>query len=348
VSSEPGAGQKALCLSAIKLLGRIDEAMKEYDSAIAIFPWEPALVCGRADVLRTIGRYEEAAASYKAAIASFPYNPIPYCGYADTKKDAGEIEEALRAYDEAIERFKSEHRCRTGRANVLRQAGRYGEALQAMDRNVRDFPYDLYSLMARANLLKLLGSHSDALDAYQTIIDRRDDYAPAKYGKAAVHISLRQFSEADRLLPKGKPNTLSEWVGFHIRGMMYLKKGELDHAINIFQEGAAQNPFHRERLFFETSLAAAKIQSRQFSQAVDLVNVSDDPVSEVLRIHGLAALGRSNEALAVYSAANDNAPPPVIRLRNAIAARFGLTESNSKPEEQWIFEQETEVLLQAA
>jgi tetratricopeptide (TPR) repeat protein len=332
----------------LKLLGRVDEAMKEYESAIVAFPWESPLACGKADVLRTMGRYEEAAVCYRKAMVDYPYEPIAYCGYADTKRDAGEIEEALRAYDEAILRFPSEHRCRTGRANVLRQAGRFDEALQAIDRNVRDFPYDLYSLVGRANLLKLLGLHSDALDAYQMIINRRQDYAPAKYGKAAVHISLKEFGEADRLLPKGKPGTLSEWIGFHIRGMMHMKKGELDDAIRIFEEGVQHNPFHRQRLFFETSLAAARIRIRQFSRAADLVKAGDDPVSEVLRMHSLAALGKSHEALLVYSAANDNAPPPVIHLREAVAARFGLKRSNSPPDEQWILDQETEVLLQAA
>lgn len=333
---------------ALKLLGRIDEAMQEYDSAIAAFPWQPALISGKADVLRTAGRYEEAAACYRSAMVNFPNEPVSYCGYADTKRDAGEIEDALQAYDDAVQRFRSDHRCRTGRANVLRQAGRYEEALQAMDRNVRDFPYDLYSLMGRANLLKLLGSHSDALEAYQTIIDRRRDYAPAMYGKAAVHISLRQFGEADSLLPKNNPTTLSEWVGFHIRGMMHLKKGELADAVRIFDEGVARNPYHKQRVFFKTSLAAAKIRLGQFSQAIDLADAPDDPVAQVLRMHSLAALNRSNEALAVYSAANDNVPPPVIRLRDAIAARFGLSISDNRPGEQWILDQEAEVLLQAA
>ncbi len=165
---------------------------------------------------------------------NYPYEPVTYCGYADTKRDAGEIEEALRVYDQTISRFPLDNRCRTGRANVLRHAGRFEEALQAMDSNVHDFPYDLYSLAGRANLLKLLGSHAAALQAYQAIIDRRPDYSPARFGKAAVHIALREFGEADRLLPKGKPTTASEWVGFHIRGMMHMRKGELDDAVRIF------------------------------------------------------------------------------------------------------------------
>ena len=104
-----------------------------------------------------------------------------------------------------------------------------------MDKNVQDFPYNLYSLVGRANLLKLLGFQKDALEAYQTIIERRPDYAPAKYGKAAIHISLGQFAEAQKLLPHGFPGTLTEWVGFHIRGMMHLRRGEVGEAIKILK-----------------------------------------------------------------------------------------------------------------
>jgi tetratricopeptide (TPR) repeat protein len=231
----------------LKLLGRLDEALREYETAISLFPHNAYLFTGRADVLRAFGRYEEAATAYRTAIRDFPFEPIAYCGYGDTLRDAGDVEGALRAYDQALTRFPSDQRCRTGHANVLRYAGRFEEALQAIDRNVRDFPYDLYSLTGRANLLKLLGHHRQAIEAYQMIIDRRPDYESAKYGKAAVHVALRQFDEADRLLPKGKPTSLSEWVGFHIRGMMHLKKGEVDAAIKIFEEGMRDNPFHRQR-----------------------------------------------------------------------------------------------------
>ena len=47
----------------LKLLGRVDEALEEYEAAISKFPYDAPLLCGKADVLRTMGQYEEAAAT---------------------------------------------------------------------------------------------------------------------------------------------------------------------------------------------------------------------------------------------------------------------------------------------
>jgi hypothetical protein len=88
-----------------------------------------------------------------------------------------------------------------------------------------------------------------------------------------------------------------------------LKQGKLEEAIRIFEDGRKQTPFYRQRMFFETSLAAVRVRARQFLDAVELVRSSNNPISQVLHMHSLAALGRSQAALSAYSAVNDNAPP---------------------------------------
>ena len=65
-------------------------------------------------------------------------------------------------------------------------------------------------------------------------------------------------------------------------------------------------------------------------------------------MHSFAAMGKVDLAVAIYAAENDNAPPPVVRLRDAIAARYGFKSLTDAPDERWILDQETEVLLQAA
>ena len=70
---------------------------------------------------------------------------------------------------------------------------------------------------------------------------------------------------AAELLPRESPATSSDWIGYHIRGMMYLKSGDVENAIAVFTWGVQQNPFHRERQLFEAGLAAAKIRKGEFS-----------------------------------------------------------------------------------
>jgi tetratricopeptide (TPR) repeat protein len=204
------------------------------------------------------------------------------------------------------------------------------------------------SWLGRANLLRLLGDSEEAIKAYDVLIERRPDYGVAQYSKAAVLVILKRFDEAEALLPKGEPATSSEWVAFHIRGMMHLKAGEIDRAHKIFEHGLLRNPFYRERRYFERALAATKIRMKRFQEAAELVRGKQEESAQLLSLHSLAELGRMAEARAAYRAVNDDAPSPVIRLRDELAARFRIVERRPQASLQWVFEQETEVLLQAA
>jgi tetratricopeptide (TPR) repeat protein len=332
----------------LKLLGRLDEALSEYEVAATTFPYESIPICGKADVLRTMGRYADAVEVYQQAVKKFPFQPVAYTGQADTIRDSGDVAEAIRLYEVAVSHFPQNVRIRSGRARALQAARRFEDALQAFDRNVRDFPYDLYSLVGRANLLRLLGYDDEALKAYDAIIERRPDYVAARNGKAAVLILLKRFVDADLLLPRENPKTSSEWVGFHIRGMMYLKAAKIDEALEVFLHGIQKNPFHRERVLFETGLAMAKLRKKEFSEAVHLVQSLDGPIHHLIKLHSFAELGAVEKALNAMEAVNDNEPPNLVYLRDAIATKFGLKHSKMSRDDNWIFDQEAEAVLRAA
>jgi tetratricopeptide (TPR) repeat protein len=332
----------------LKITGRLDEALADYEDAIRTFPEDPVLVCGRADVLREQGRYDQALAAYFEAMKLFPYEPTAFSGYAEVLKDQGNLEEALSEYDGAIEKFPQERWCRNGRASVLRNYGRLEDALKAYDDNVRDFPYDLISLSGRANLLKCLGYYDEALKAYDVVIPRRSDYAMARVAKAAIYVILGQFDEADKLLPTSLPYTNAEWIAFHIRGMMHLKRNQFQEAIGIFIKGALQVPFYRERDYFQNALAVANIRMKNFTEALQAVKQSSGAIAQVLQIHCYSELGMQDAATAVFAAMNDNVPPSVLLLRDELAATYKLTDALPRHTPSWLAETEIEVLLQAA
>ena len=312
------------------------------------FPHEPVLLSGKADVLRTMGRYEDAVEVYASAVERFPFEPAAFNGYAETVRDIGDISGALRIYEVAVNKFPQDVRVRSGQAKTLQVAGRYADALQAFDKNVRDFPYDLFGLTGRANLLRLLGRYNDAVEAYEAIIVRRPDYAAARNGKAAVLILLGKLDLADAMLPRENPTTSIEWVGYHIRGMMYLKSGNIEDAIKVFTYGIQKNPFHRERSLFESGLAAAKIRIREFEPAARLLEQTSGVIAKLLQMHSFAAIGNIDRAKAAMLAVNDNEPPGVVHLREALATKFSLKPGGADRGDAWILNQEAEILLQAA
>ena len=64
--------------------------------------------------------------------------------------------------------------------------------------------------------------------------------------------------------------------------------------------------------------------------------------------HAYAALGRFDSARRELKAINDNSPPPLLELRDEIAAHFKLVDLLPKQALHWLLDRESEVLLQAA
>ena len=332
----------------LKNLGELEASLDAYDEVIGRFPFEAIPVCGRADVLHSLGRLHDALAVYRDARERFPYDPAVYSGLGEVYRELENFDAALVAYGEGKERFAHESKIRNGYANVLRSAGRFQEALQEYDRIVREFPYDLVSLSGRANMLKALGYYGAALEAYDVVLARRPDYSYARYAKAAIYVIQSEFDKALELIPNRIPKTPPEWVAFHIRGIIHLRKGEYETALDIFTKGVLECPFHQNRRYFENALAATKVRLSRFQEAINHIRQTDTVISHLLMLHSYSALGRVEEARQEFAAVNDNSLPPLVELRDEIAAQFRLVDLLPKQTRDWLVDRESEVLLQAA
>jgi tetratricopeptide (TPR) repeat protein len=331
-----------------KELGELEIALSRYDDVIARFPTEAIGYCGRADVLREQGNFEDALTVYAKAIDKFGFDPSPYSGRAETLRDWGRLDEALEAYSCAVNRFPYEPYLRNGRANLIKFMGDLQLALQAYDQNVRDFPYSLFALTGRANLLKELGKYQEALNAYDDIVAKRAEYKAARYAKAAVLTIMGRVEEAKALLPEGEPRTKDEWVAYHIRGMIHLRAGELEQALDIFTHGLLRVQFRKQRAYFHTALAAAKLSQNQYKEALNYVKDQDGPVANLLEMHSAAALGQHELAMECYTNLLDDPRENVLVLSEEIARRFGLAKSAPLHSENWILEKEAEIVLALA
>lgn len=331
-----------------KDVGDFEMALKTYDNAIGSFPGNAIIHCGRADVLRKMGRLNDALRAYEDTIQKFDHEPSAYGGRAETLRDLGQFRGALEAYDEAIDRFEHEAHLRNGRANMLKIAGELENSLQAYDENVRDFPYNCISLSGRALLLKELGKNHDALRAFDALIERRPDYAAASYGKAALLVILRRYEEAGDLLPTAHPRTRDEWIAHHIRGMIFLRQGQIEEAVDHFQFGLANNPFYRSRKYYENAMAAAQIAQRDFEAALSHARHGQNASAKILEFHSAAAVGNLKIARACYDQLITDPHPNVVTLSIEIAAQFGISDGAAKRDPNWILDQEAETILALA
>lgn len=328
-----------------KQKGLLENALKECDQILQRFPTEPITYCQRAEILRLSGDFENALTAYADAETQFPYISAAYGGFAEVLKEKHQYVKALEVYDAAIRRFPFDSRLRNGRASVLKLAGRLDLALRAYDETAGLFPYELVTLAGRADLLKETGDFDGAIKLYDQIIGKWPGYYSAKHAKAAILVVRGLYVEADRLLPRDTPQTYDEWIGFHVRGMMLLRQGELEAAITHFTMGSLNVPYARERRYFENALAVAYLRRREYPAAIKLIDRVAGPMGNVIQLHAYAAVGRRGEAQSAYERTQENCPAQLIELRDELAARYHLSATQPHHDETWIFHQECESML---
>ena len=339
--SQAQLGDAYLCL------GRYVEAFAAYRAAEA-YGQEEIARNGRAEVLKALGRLDEALQEYEATVRDFPEDVIARNGRAEVLKALGRLDDALQEYEAAARKSLHDVVARTGRAKVLRALGRFDEALSEYDTAARESPHDVVARTGRAEVLKVLGRLDEALSEYDAITREFPHDVVARTGRASALVLLGRFQDALRLLPEQPPKTADDWIAFHIRGMIALRTGEVTSAIRIFELGLRESHPHDTRRYFRGALAAARLRRSEFSGAVEAL--ADEPASacQVLRIHAFGGLGETGKAREALSRIETIRLPTLAALRDELAARYAPEhERLSLHSDDWVFDRECELMLMA-
>ena len=328
----------------LKEIGQLQNSMEAYSEAISKFPDEATPRTGQAGVLKEIGRLQDALVAYDDVIANFRRTEFAFCGRAEVFKEMNRLDDALSAYDEAIAQFPRTTVAHCGRAAVLERMGKLSDALQAYDQAVARFPREIVPWSGRAELLKHLGQLPDALEAYEKMLERNPHDRRVQHSKAAILVVMQRYDEAEALLPSGPAKTVSDWVAYHIRGMIQLRKGNIGAAVNIFKNGLDGNPWYAQMKYFRNALAIANLRRNSFAEATSKFGDDEEPLTDVLRIHAFGAWGRRAEARQAYSRLETSCPAPLVSLRDELANRY-VTGSGAKHPDDWVFEEECKVIL---
>ncbi len=332
----------------LKAQGRLPEALEEYERTIQAFPSDVFARTGRAEVLKAQGRLPEALKEYERTIQAFPENVVARSGRAEVLKAQGRLPEALEEYKRAIQAFLSDVFARSGRAEVLKAQARLPEALEEYERTIQAFPENVVARSGRAEVLKAQGRLPEALEEYDRIMQQFPYDLVASTGKAAIFVILGRYEQALDLLPVGLPATRDDWIGFHIRGMIHLKKGDVSDAIQLFERGVRECPWHTQTYYFRTALGAARLRQEEYREAIEAIQHDETPVCEVLRIHAFGAIGDRPRAKTALQRVEAHQMPVVIELREELARRYSLREPGvPRHSEEWITDRECDLLLAA-
>ena len=204
-------------------LGRHEEAIRCYDTALAIDPNVTQIWNNKGSALSALGRSEEAIDCYDKALAIEPRFVMALCNKGQALHILGQHEEAIRFFDK-----------------VLSIDSRDAEAW-----------------LSKGSVLKSRGQHENAIICYDRALAIDPKSAKAVYNKGLSLLSLGRDFEAiscfDQTL-RVEPRFEMAWVN---KGNALAAKERYDEAITCFDHAIAINPKNAGALNTKgTSLAA--------------------------------------------------------------------------------------------
>lgn len=121
-------------------LGNLQEALKQYDQAIAIDPKFALAHGNRANILVTAGMADEALRSFDRAVALKPDSSLDWVNRGALLHDLKRYDDALASFDKSLAIEPDEPRILLNRANTLTALGRNAEAKAVLEQIVKIDP----------------------------------------------------------------------------------------------------------------------------------------------------------------------------------------------------------------
>ncbi len=156
--------------NALRVLGRLDEAITRYDAALALQPAFAEALNNRGVALRRLGRLREALDSFTRLAALQPRRADAQVQLAQLLQALGRDDDALAAYERALALDPQRPDAWTDRSVALKALGRPADALHSIDQAIARAPGQADLHANRGNTLRELGRFDEALASYDTAL----------------------------------------------------------------------------------------------------------------------------------------------------------------------------------
>ncbi|KAG2485094.1 hypothetical protein HYH03_016191 [Edaphochlamys debaryana] len=184
--------------------GRLEEALTDYNTAIALCPWSVDPVLNRGVALEALGRFDEAVSDYRAVLAAAPNDPAGWNNLGNASGGLGKWEDAVEYYGRAVQLAPASYAGAAGnRALALFEVGRTEESIREMRNLLRRYPDYTDMRAALAGALWSIGKEAEAEVQWNRVDDPRyKDYSWLRFDRRwppAIYKSLNAFLELKSL-----------------------------------------------------------------------------------------------------------------------------------------------------
>jgi tetratricopeptide (TPR) repeat protein len=237
-------------------------------------------------------------------------------------------------------------------AHAMLKNGAINEALTAYDQVIEQFPRDVVAKNGRAETLRSLGKYSEALTAYDQVIEQFPENAVARTGYVCVLVDQKEYDRAlshieSRLGPSPIPQTQDDWIDFHIRAMIYLKKGDLVAAEQDMRFGLKRCQLPKSKAYFASGLAIVQMKQNAPRDALQTMTKENSflPVPQLIR--GLVLYENLDLQTAMAEIDQlDDAATFIHKIRHEMKLKY-IDRSPASQSTDWFLDQLSNLLLAA-
>jgi tetratricopeptide (TPR) repeat protein/S1-C subfamily serine protease len=171
-------------------LGNKQEAILDYDRAISLNPKDAKAYNNRGNAKSALGNKQEAIADFDRAISLNPKHALAYNNRGTTKSALGNKQEAIVDYDRAISLNPKDAKVYNNRGNAKSALGNKQEAIADFDRAIALNPRLPQPYDSRGTTKSEMGNKQEAIVDYDRAIALDPKYAVAYYGRGNAKSDL--------------------------------------------------------------------------------------------------------------------------------------------------------------
>jgi serine/threonine protein kinase/predicted TPR repeat methyltransferase len=217
-------------------LGRCDEAITCYDSALNIWPRFAACLTNKGMALGALGYLDEAILLFDQAIDIDPNLPQPFHNKGYALYLLGRYEKAIGCFDRALHLRPRSAFTWNDKGLALMAMGRTGEAIVHYDRAIAIDAHDAKVWFNKGLALQAVGRQQEAAYCYQRVVDLDPLHVEAWYNWGVILHSVGRLREAitcyDNAL-RINPQHINAWNNM---GVVFDALGQFEDAAHAYRQ----------------------------------------------------------------------------------------------------------------
>ncbi len=222
--------------------GEYEEAVEDYDRALAADPEDIKNWCNRGYALARLGEYEKAIASFESALALDPGNAWAWCVKGITLGVLGEYDQALGCIDRALALNPEYVGAWMAKGDIYKRVGAYKKALACFERVIKINPDEKDAWVRRSEAYRLMGNYREAVKCLNHVLAMDPDYVPALGIKGIFLLDKGQYETASECFSRVLESDREERSAWYYKGLALFLQRKYSSAAEHFETAVEVDP----------------------------------------------------------------------------------------------------------